>query len=69
MLKDFIAEHSQDMIFARNSFRRYLYIALFLLIVDCCMLGFLYYNILTEPTPSYFATTTDGRILNIYPLK
>lgn len=69
MLKDYIATNRDNPIFIRNSFRRYVYIALFLLMVNCGLVAYLFFTILTARTPQYFATTSDGRIINIYPEK
>jgi hypothetical protein len=67
MFKDFLAENMQDVLFTRNSFRRYLYIAIILILLNCCFIAYLYINLMTEPAPEYFATTSDGRIINISP--
>lgn len=67
MLKYFIESHSNDLFFIRNSFRRYVYMALFLLVLNGCLITFLYFNLLTVAKTQYFATTSDGRIINIYP--
>lgn len=67
MLKHFIQSSSSDVIFIRNSFRRYIYIALFLTFIDYSLVFMLYYDLLTVGKAPYFATTTDGRILNIFP--
>lgn len=67
MLKHFIEGNKYNPIFVRNSYRRYVYIALFLLFVNCCLVAFLYLTLLNAGKPEYFATTSDGRIVNIYP--
>lgn len=67
MLKDFIESHSHDVLFVRNSFRRYVYVALFLIAINCCLVIFLYFNLLTIPKAQNFATTSDGRIIDIFP--
>jgi hypothetical protein len=69
MFKQFIEENVGDMVFIRNSFRRYIYLALFFLLINYALVAFLYVNLLTERKPQTFATTSDGRIVNIYPDK
>lgn len=67
MLKDFLETNSNDVIFVRNSFRRFIYIAYFLLFLNYLIVGVLLYNLFNIEPSTYFATTTDGRIINIYP--
>lgn len=67
MLKHFVESNVNDMVFIRNSFRRYIYIAIFLIFVNYSLTAYLYYNLLTVKDAPNFATTTDGRIVNIYP--
>ncbi len=67
MLKDFLASNIHDVIFVRNSFRRFIYVAYLLLIINYLIVGILLYNLFTIKPSIYFATTTDGRIINIEP--
>ena len=67
MLKHFVESSIHDVVFIRNSFRRYIYIALFLVLVNYGLTAYLYYNLLTAAQSPTFATTTDGRIVDIYP--
>lgn len=67
MLKHFLQTHKYDPIFMRNSFRRYIYIAYILLLLNYAISAYLYYNLFTIKPSTYFATTTDGRIIDIFP--
>lgn len=67
MLKHFLETNSIDVFFVRNSFRRYIYIAYFCLIINYCLTAYLYYDLVTEKKSTFFATTTDGRIIDIFP--
>lgn len=60
-----IAAHSQ---FYRNNFRRLHTLAFVLITIAYLMLGFIIYEHLTRPTPQYFVTTSDGRLIEIKPL-
>lgn len=67
MLKYYIEENKEDIVFHRNSFRRMIYIALFLLVVNYIVLACMYWRLLNIKIPPNFATTSDGRVINIYP--
>lgn len=67
MFKQFIEENIDDVIFIRNSFRRYIVIAFILLLINYAIVAFLYFNLLNVKQAPNFATTSDGRIINIYP--
>lgn len=67
MLKQFIASNIDNVLFLRNSYRRFIYIAIFLLIVNFLLAAYLYIDLLAVPQPQCFATTTDGRIISISP--
>lgn len=67
MLKNYIKENMGDVVFYRNSFRRFIYVAIFLLIVNYIALGMLYYKLLSVKIPPNFATTSDGRLIEVYP--
>lgn len=67
MLKNYIDENINDVVFCRYSFRRFIYLAFFLLALNYCVAGILYMRLLEIKNPPNFATTSDGRLLNIYP--
>lgn len=67
MLKIFLADNKDDIVFHRNSFRRLIYIALFLLVVNYLIIANMYWKLLNIKIPPNFATTSDGRVINIYP--
>lgn len=67
MLKQFIQSNIDNVLFMRNSYRRFIYIAIFLLIINFLLSGYLYFDLLTVPKTQCFATTTDGRIISITP--
>ena len=69
MLKHFVQTSASDMVFIRNSFRRFIYFALLLTFANYGLVAYLYYGLLTIKPPPNFATTTDGRIIDIYPTK
>ena len=69
MLKSFLNAHINDVVFIRNSFRRFIYLAYFVLFINFIITGMLFYNLFTIEPSTYFATTTDGRIINVYPKK
>lgn len=54
--------------FYRNNYRRMVSLNLLLLLVICGLIGFIAYQHHTRPTPTYFATSTDGKILEVLPL-
>jgi len=66
MLKNFIAEQEEDAFFYRDSFRRFIIVAVVLLAVNYFLVGLLIYQLMFAETPPYFATTSDGRIINIH---
>lgn len=65
MLKNFFHSNMNNIWFVRNSYRRYIYIAIFILLVNCSIAIYLYYSLLSVGKIPLFATTTDGRILSI----
>ena len=67
MLKYFLETNKYDPIFMRNSFRRYIYIAFLVLLTNYAIIAYLYYNFFTIAPTTYFATTTDGRIIDLHP--
>jgi hypothetical protein len=55
--------------FYKNSYRLLSFITVFLLIVAGITLTIVFYSKVTRPTPAYFATTSDGRLIEIAPKK
>jgi len=51
--------------FYRNNYRRLLHFVLFLNLVAFILLGVIVYQHMTRPIPKYFATTSDGRLVEI----
>lgn len=54
--------------FYRDNYRRVLVALLLLIIINIGLLGMVYYQITNRPTPQYFATTSDGKIMKLQPL-
>lgn len=69
MLKNFIQENKDDAIFARNSYRRFTIMSIALLIINFALLGFLFWKQTHVIIPPDFATTSDGRLIDISPIK
>ncbi len=67
MLKDYIESNLDNVSFYRDSFRRFIYIALALLVINFLLLAYLFYNQLNIVVAPNFASTSDGRLINIYP--
>lgn len=53
--------------FYRNNFRLLLNVAYILIGLCFCLLLFILYQHITQPPPYYFASTMDGRIIEISP--
>lgn len=62
----FIAEQSQ---FYRDGYRRLFVLVFLLLIVGFGLLGIIIYQHINRPIPKYFATTSDGRLIEIKPIQ
>lgn len=54
--------------FYRDNYRRLVLSLMFLLFVIVFLVGVVFYQIYNRPEPKYFATTTDGRIMQLFPL-
>ena len=54
--------------FYRDNYRRLVTALLLLLIMIIFLVGIVYYQISHRPEPRYFATTVDGRIMQLFPL-
>lgn len=59
-----IADSSQ---FYRNNYRRLIKFSFILIGVMFLLLGTLFYQYMTRPSVNYFVTTTDGRLVEIFP--
>jgi hypothetical protein len=68
MLKIFIEQNQFDIVFFRNSYRAFIIISLFFLVLNFCLLGYLFWKQLHIKLPPNFVTTSDGRVITIYPL-
>lgn len=53
--------------FYRNHFRQLLKLGYGLLGLCFCLTLYIFYQYITTPIPSYFATTIDGRMIEIFP--
>jgi len=54
--------------FYRNNFRRLIKITYIFIIVIFLLLAFIFYQFFTTLPPKYFATTQDGRLVEVIPL-
>lgn len=54
--------------FYRDNFRRLMIFCLVLLLIIIGMGSFIYYQETHKPTPKYFATTHDGKLIKLVPL-
>jgi len=54
--------------FYRDSYRRVLAILLVLVLINLVLIGVIGYMVSHRPTPEYFATSADGKIIKLYPL-
>lgn len=54
--------------FYRDNYRRLVLSLMFLLFIIIFLAGVVFYQIYNRPEPKYFATTTDGRIMQLFPL-
>ncbi len=69
MLKIFLQENKNDEIYHRNSYRRFIYVAMVLLVLNYIVIALLFMKLLTIKIPPNFATTSDGRLIQIEALK
>lgn len=56
-------------LFYRNNFRRLLKFVYVLIFFSAALLGIILYQLFTTPTPQYFVTTSDGRLIEIKPVQ
>jgi intracellular multiplication protein IcmL len=54
--------------FYRDNYRRLVSALLILLVIVIMLIGTIFYQIMNRPEPRYFATTVDGRIMQLFPL-
>lgn len=54
--------------FYRDNYRRLMLICLLMVCIMGGLLGFIYFQQATSPTPTYFATTPDGSLIRMVPL-
>ncbi len=54
--------------FYRDNYRRLVSALLVLLVIIVMLIGTIFYQIINRPEPRYFATTVDGRIMQLFPL-
>ena len=54
--------------FYRDNYKRVVYALLFMLITNAILVGIVFFQLTHKPTPQYFATSADGKIVKLYPL-
>jgi intracellular multiplication protein IcmL len=54
--------------FYRDNYRRTMVMCLVLLLIVASLIGYLYFLHINRPTPTYFATTHDGKLIKMIPL-
>jgi len=54
--------------FYRDNFRRLMVLCLLLMAVIAGLMGYIFYQEQNKPRPTYFATTTDGKLIKLIPL-
>lgn len=69
MPKEYINKIATSLGFYRNSLRALNRIGILLLFIVIGLICYATYQIMTVPEPSYFATTSDGRLIQLYPRK
>ncbi len=60
-------ETTNNVIFYRNNFRIFTWFTMVLLSIAFAILVYIFYSKITQPDPSYFATTSDGYLIEIKP--
>lgn len=65
MPKEHIYKIAKTLNFYRNSFRTLNRIGILLLFIVVGLLSYTIYQITSVPTPNYFATTSDGRLIEL----
>ncbi len=54
--------------FYRDNYRRVVFALALMILINIALIGMLAYVISHRPMPVYFATTADGKIIQLYPL-
>ncbi len=54
--------------FYRDHYRRAVIAFFLLIVINCLLVGTIFYKVSHPPKPQYFATTADGRMINWHPL-
>lgn len=54
--------------FSRVNFNRLITLSYLLSFIIFLLLGTIYYQYFTRPAPHYFATTSDGRLIELTPV-
>ena len=69
MPKDHVALAQKQPGFYRANYVKLIYICMFLLLLNGLVIGLIFYKHLSIKQPPYFATTADGRLVEIKPKK
>jgi len=54
--------------FYRDNYRKLMSILLFMALIIISLIGFIYFQRITAPKPTYFATNADGSLITMVPL-
>lgn len=54
--------------FYRDNYHRVVIALLAMVVINFCLVGVIFYQIASTPTPKYFATSSDGKITQLYSL-
>lgn len=66
MTKSFIINRANNPLFLRNNYRRLVWGALALLIINSCVVVYIIYLQANLPQPDNFATTSNGEIIKLH---
>ena len=67
MPKPFIEKFSQSLDFYKVQYRLMLKISIFLLIFILLAIGYIFFQYFNTPKMQYFATTTSGQVIELFP--
>ena len=67
MAKSFNPEKIDNVIFYRNNYRALIWLNIFLVSIAITIVAWIFYNKLTAPASAYFATTSDGYLIEFKP--
>jgi intracellular multiplication protein IcmL len=59
---------AEQNLFYRNNYRKLLKVSAGIVLLNFILLSIIFYEYYTRPIPKYFATTNDGRLIEISPL-